>query len=157
VLIRWNFGQPLSEPEVTIFSRFVGDSGLVAMLLHFERRVERRRKHHTISFRSGCVLLEGMVFGEIIISIEGKIGKMVKNSITSIDRETYFGSNIFGNIFVKHMKIIENMSGDFEFLWNFRKFFITDSGSTGLNRRSSVGIFFLSTSVPEMTCLESCI
>jgi len=64
-----------------------------------------------------------VVFGEIFLSFEGKIGKMVKNSITPIDRETYFGSNIFVNIFVKHMKIVENISGDFEFRWNFRIFF----------------------------------
>jgi len=66
-------------------------------MLHFERRVERRWKHPSSSFRSGCVLLEGVVFGEIFLSFEGK---MVKNSITPIDRETYFGPV---NIFVKYI------------------------------------------------------
>jgi len=36
-------------------------------------------------------------------------------------RETYFGTV---NIFVKkYLKIVENISGDVEFFWNFRKFF----------------------------------
>ena len=65
-----------------------------------------------------------MVFGEIFQSIEGKIGKKVKNSITPIDREcreTYFGTV---NILVKkYLKIVENISGELEFFWNFRKFF----------------------------------
>ena len=55
------------------------------------------------------------------------------------------------------MKIFENFLGDMELYRIFEKFFITDSRSTGLDRRSSVGIFLLSTSVPEMTCLEGCI
>ena len=82
---------------------------------------------------------------------------MVKNSITSIDRErreTYFGPV---NIFVKkYLKIVENISGTWNFFGIFENFFITDSRSTGLDRRSSVGIFFLSTSVPEMTYSGSC-
>jgi len=47
-----------------------------------------------------------------------------KKSTIRIDaggRETYFGPV---NIFVKkYMKIDENISGDLEFFWNFRKFF----------------------------------
>jgi len=65
-----------------------------AMLLRFEIRVERRWNYPSSSFRSDCVLLEGVVFDEIFLSFEGKIGKMVKNSITPIDRErreTSFG------------------------------------------------------------------
>jgi len=75
-----------------------------AMLLRFEIRVERRRNHPSRSFRSGCVLKEGVVFGEIFLSFQGKIGKMVKNSITPIDRErreTYFGPINLGLIFEK--------------------------------------------------------
>jgi len=41
--------------------------------------------------------------------------------IDSGSRETYFGTVI---IFVKKfLKIVENISGDLEFFWNFRKFF----------------------------------
>jgi len=64
-----------------------------AMLFRFEIRFERRWNDPSSSIRSGCVLMEGVVFDEIFLSFEGKIGKMVKNSTTPIDREyreTYF-------------------------------------------------------------------
>jgi len=50
-----------SEPEVAIFPRSVRGSGLVpeTILLHCERRVDRRLNHVSISFRSGSVLSEG--------------------------------------------------------------------------------------------------
>jgi len=76
-----------------------------AMLLRFEIRVEWRRNHPSSSIRSGCVLKEGVVFDEIFLSFEGKIGKMVKNSITPTDRErrkTYFGPINLGLIFEKY-------------------------------------------------------
>ena len=117
-------------PEVEIpfdyIPRTVGPRGSVSerTLQYLEIRVERRWNDPSISFRSGCVLLEGVVFGEIFPSFEGKIGKMIKNSITPIDRErrdAYFGPV---NILVKkYLKIVENISGDLEFFWNFRKFF----------------------------------
>ena len=78
-----------------------------AMLLRSEIRVERRWNHPSSSFCSGCVLLEGVVFSEILLSFEGKIGKMVKNSITPIDRErreTDFEPINLGSIFEKFWK-----------------------------------------------------
>jgi len=44
-------------------SRTVGSRGLMSetMLLHFERHIECRLNHLSISFRSGSVLLEGDV------------------------------------------------------------------------------------------------
>jgi len=90
-----------------------------AMLLRFEIRVECRLNHLSISFRSGCVLLEGAVSVKF-----RKNRKNRKKSTIRIDsggRETYFGPV---NIFVKkYLKIGENISGDLEFFWNFRKFF----------------------------------
>jgi len=49
--------------------------------------------------------MERVVFGE---SFEGKIRKIVKNSITPIDREyreTYFGSINLGQNFLKYFQI----------------------------------------------------
>ena len=51
------------------------------------------------------------------------------------------------------MEIFENFLEDMELFRIFENF-CTDSRSTGMDRQSSVGIFFLSTSVPEVTCLE---
>ena len=52
--------------------------------------------------------MEGEVFGEIFLSFEGKIGKMVKNSITPNDREyreTYFGPINLGQNYLKYFQI----------------------------------------------------
>ena len=61
MLIIGIFSITASKPEIAIFSRSVGDSGLVseAMLLRFKRRVDWRLNYVSIFFRSGSVLIEG--------------------------------------------------------------------------------------------------
>jgi len=106
---------------------------------------------YLFSFR--LCILGRWCFDEIFLSPEGKMEKKSTIPIDSGGRETYFGPV---NIFVKkYLKIVENILEDFFGI--YENFFITDSRNTDLNQRSSVGNFFLSTSVPEMTCLESCI
>jgi len=110
-----------------------------AMLLHYKRRVECHSNHVSISFRSGCVLLEGGVSAKFFKALLNR-----KKSIISIDsggRETYFGPINLGQNF---LKIFE-----FVYFRIFENFFITDSRSTDHDPCSFVGIFDLPTSELE--------
>jgi len=81
------------------------------------------------------------------------IGKIDKNSIIPIDsggRETYFGPINLGQ---NSLKIFWKFLRDLVFFRIFKNFFITVSRSTDHNPLIHWN-FFLSTSIPETTCLD---
>ena len=109
-----------------------------------------------LSLRSGCVLWEGGVSVKFFQVPKEKSEKWKKVDYTNRLRRS---RNVIWTykIRTKFLEIVENSLVDLEFFRIFANFFITDSKSTSLDRRSTVRISFLSTSVPEMTCLEGCI